>query len=189
MEEGQITKKIRKGSIWEREKEREWEWVCISICTGIDEKTTREVKKLNNSKMFMEEGQITKRLERILYERERERERERDWKWVCISICTGIGEITTCEVKKLNNSKIFMEEGQITKKIRKGSIWEREREREREWEWVCISICTGIDEKTTREVKKQNNSKMFMEEGQITKKIRKGSIWEREREKVEVSMY
>ena len=62
---------------------------------------------------------------------------------------------------------------------------EREREREREWEWVCISICTGIDEKTTREVKKLNNSKMFMEEGQITKKIRKGSIWEREREKRE----
>ena len=68
-----------------------------------------------------------------------------------------------------------MEEGQITKKIRKGSIWERERE----WEWVCISICTGIDEITTREVKKLNNSKMFMKEGQITKKIRKGSIWER----------
>ena len=57
---------------------------------------------------------------------------------------------------------------------------ERERERERKREWVCISICTGIDEKTTREVKKLNNSKMFMEEGQITKKIRKGSIWERE---------
>ena len=81
-----------------------------------------------------------------------------------------------------------MEEGQITKKIRKSSIWERERERESGSEY-CISICTGIDEKTTREVKKLNNSKMFMEEGQITKKIRKGSIWERERERVGVSMY
>ena len=166
----------------ERERERKWKWVCISICTGIDEITTREVKKLNNSKMFMEEGQITKKIRKgSIWERERERERE--WEWVCISICTGIDEITTREVKKQNNSKMFMEEGQITKKIRKGSIWEREREREREWEWVCISICTGIDEKTTSEVKKLNNSKMFMEEGQITKKIRKGSIWERERER------